>query len=89
MVKQILLAYLVLINALAFFLMLIDKQKAQRGAWRISEATLLGCAFLGGSLGAILGMNLFRHKTKHPKFFIGLPVILAVQCMIGAWLLSR
>ncbi len=83
MLSQILLAYLVLINAIAFLLMLIDKQKARRGAWRIPEATLMGAALLGGSIGAIAGMRLFRHKTKHPKFYIGLPAILAVQ-IIGA-----
>ena len=59
--------------------MLIDKQKARRGAWRIPEATLMGVAILGGSIGAIAGMRLFRHKTKHPKFYIGLPCILAAQ----------
>lgn len=59
--------------------MLIDKQKARRGAWRIPEATLMGVAVLGGSIGAIAGMRLFRHKTKHPKFYIGLPCILAAQ----------
>lgn len=79
MLSQILLAYLVLINAAGFLLMLIDKQKARRGAWRIPEATLMGVAVLGGSIGAIAGMRLFRHKTKHPKFYIGLPCILAAQ----------
>ena len=79
MLLKILLAYLVLINAAAFLLMLIDKQKARRGAWRIPEATLMGAAILGGSIGAIAGIRLFRHKTKHPKFYIGLPAILAAQ----------
>lgn len=79
MLSQILFAYLVLINAAGFLLMLIDKQKARRGAWRIPEATLMGVAVLGGSIGAIAGMRLFRHKTKHPKFYIGLPCILAAQ----------
>lgn len=79
MLSQILLAYLVLINAGGFLLMLIDKQKARRGAWRIPEATLMSVAILGGSIGAIAGMRLFRHKTKHPKFYIGLPCILAAQ----------
>ena len=79
MLSQILLAYLILINAIAFLLMLIDKQKARRGAWRIPEATLMGTAILGGSIGAIAGMRMFRHKTKHPKFYIGLPVILTIQ----------
>ncbi len=77
--------YLILINALGFLVMLMDKQKARRKAWRIPEATLMGIAALGGSIGAICGMYLFRHKTKHPKFFIGLPLILILQ--IGAILL--
>lgn len=77
--QQFLTAYLVLVNAAALALMLVDKQKARRGAWRIPEATLLGIAVLGGSIGAIAGMYLFRHKTRHLKFSLGLPLILAVQ----------
>ena len=77
--NQIVITYLVLINAAAFVLMLADKQKARRGAWRIPEATLLGVAIVGGSIGAIAGMQLFRHKTRHWKFRLGLPLILATQ----------
>lgn len=76
---EILLVYLLLINAAAFVLMLADKRKAKQGAWRIPEKTLLGMAAIGGSVGAIAGMYVFRHKTKHPKFYIGLPLILAAQ----------
>ena len=78
-------AYLILINAVALILMLADKQKARKGAWRIPEATLMGVAIMGGSIGAIAGMYLFRHKTRHPKFTLGLPLILAVQI----WLLTQ
>ena len=81
---QLIIAYLVLVNAAAFILMLLDKQKARRSAWRISEATLLGVAVIGGSIGAILGMYLFRHKTRHLKFTLGLPLILAVQVWLFA-----
>ena len=81
---QILTAYLVLVNAAALALMLVDKQKARRGAWRIPEVTLMGVALIGGSLGAIAGMYLFRHKTRHLKFTLGLPLILAVQ----VWLVT-
>lgn len=84
MSHQVLTAYLVLVNAAAFILMLLDKQKARRSAWRISEATLLGVAVIGGSIGAILGMYLFRHKTRHLKFTLGLPLILAVQVWLFA-----
>lgn len=73
------LVYLLLINALGFALMLADKRKAQKNHWRIPEATLMTVAAFGGSLGAIAGMRLFRHKTKHPKFSLGLPVIFATQ----------
>ena len=77
--QQFLTAYLVLVNAAALALMLTDKKKARRGAWRIPEATLLGIAVFGGSIGVIIGMYLFRHKTRHRKFSLGLPLILAVQ----------
>lgn len=89
MLKYIFPAYLIIINAAAFLLMLTDKQKAKRGKWRIPEKTLLGTALLGGSIGAILGMNLFRHKTKHPKFSVGLPLILAGQCIVLIFLLAK
>ena len=79
MLYQILLVYLLLINAAGFLLMLVDKIKAKRNLWRIPEATLMGVAAVGGSIGAIAGMNLFRHITKHAKFYIGLPVILTLQ----------
>ena len=79
MLYQILLVYLLLVNAAGFLLMLVDKIKAKRNLWRIPEATLMGVAAIGGSIGAIAGMNLFRHKTKHAKFYIGLPVILTLQ----------
>ena len=82
MLYQILLVYLLLINAAGFLLMLVDKYKAKRNLWRIPEATLMGVAAMGGSIGAIAGMKLFRHKTKHPKFYIGLPVILALQIVL-------
>lgn len=79
-------AYLVLINAVGLLIMLIDKKKARRGAWRIPERTLMWVALLGGSIGVTAGMYLFRHKTKHPKFYIGLPVILILQAALAAWI---
>ena len=71
--------YLLIINAAGFLLMLVDKFKAKRNLWRIPEATLMGVAAIGGSVGSLLGMYTFRHKTRHLKFTIGIPVILAVQ----------
>ena len=82
MLLQILTTYLVLVNAWSFLLMLADKLKARKGAWRIPEATLIGAALLGGSIGSIAGMYLFRHKTRHIKFALGLPLILAVQLIL-------
>ena len=77
------LIYLCIVNALGFALMLADKIKAKKNLWRIPEATLLGVAVIGGSLGAIAGMRLARHKTKHLKFTVGLPLILAVQILLA------
>ena len=74
--------YLVIINAIGFLSMLVDKQKARKGAWRIPEKTLMSIAAFGGSLGSFLGTQLFRHKTKHPKFYIGIPVLLAAQVLL-------
>ena len=72
-------SYLLLINAVGFVLMLVDKYKARKKLWRIPEATLMGVAALGGCIGCLLGMYTVRHKTKHPKFTLGIPLILALQ----------
>ena len=71
--------YLCIINAASFLFMLADKIKAKKNRWRVPERTLLALCAIGGSLGGYLGMQLFRHKTKHPKFSIGIPIMLAVQ----------
>ena len=72
---QYLMYYLLLINAAAFLLMRTDKLRARKKQWRIPEAVLLLFAALGGSLGATAAMFLFRHKTKHPMFLIGFPIM--------------
>lgn len=77
------LVYLFLINAAGFVLMLADKHKARKNLWRIPEATLLYVATLGGSIGSLLGMYTFRHKTRHRKFSVGIPIILVLQIMLG------
>lgn len=83
------LIYLLAMTVLGFALMAIDKKRAKRrGARRIPEAVLLGLAVLGASFGEVLGMNICRHKTQHPKFFIGLPLILFLQ-LLAAYLLLR
>lgn len=79
---DILIIYLLIINALAFLLMLADKRKAIKKAWRIPEATLLGIAAIGGSLGSLIGMRLFHHKTKHLKFSLGIPLMLAIHILL-------
>ena len=84
-----LITYLLIVNAAAFLFMLADKQKAKANAWRIPEATLLGIAAIGGSLGALVAMRLFRHKTKHPKFFVGLPVLLVLHGVLFIVLFCR
>lgn len=71
--------YLLIINAIAFLLMLGDKKKAQNHSWRIPEWVLMTFAFLGGSFGALIAMNLFRHKTKHDLFTVGIPLLALVH----------
>ena len=83
------LLYLLLINAAAFVLMLVDKVKAKKNRWRISERTLMLSAVLGGSVGALLGMYTFRHKTKHIKFTLGVPAILIIQLALALWLFLK
>ena len=86
---KLLLLYLLIINAAGFLLMLVDKFKARRNLWRIPERTLMGVARLGGSGGCLLGMYAVRHKTQHPKFTIGIPVILAVQIGLAVILMAN
>lgn len=78
--------YLLLVNALGLILMLADKHKARKNLWRIPEATLMTVAAIGGSIGCLLGMNAFRHKTKHLKFTIGIPVIIVCQILLAVLL---
>ena len=75
--------YLIGINLIAFLAMYIDKRRAQYGKWRIKEHTLFVLAFLGGSIGAIIGMYTFRHKTQKARFFIGFPVILIAEVVLA------
>ena len=77
--------YLAVINLAGFLCMALDKKKARRNKWRIPEATLFLFAIFGGSLGCLLGMRVFHHKTQKPKFYIGIPIILAVQLVVLAY----
>ena len=78
--------YLLAINIVSFFLYGIDKYKAKKNKWRISEATLLMIAVIGGSIGAWVGMRLWHHKTMHKKFKYGIPVIIVMQIALATYL---
>ena len=78
-IRLILIAYLCVVNIVAFAMFGIDKKRARKHQWRISEKALFISAIIGGSIGALLGMHIFRHKTKHWYFVIGIPVILIIQ----------
>ena len=81
--------YLVAINIIGFLAMFIDKQKAKRGSWRIPEKTLFFLTFLGGGVGTIAGMYLFRHKTKKMRFTVGFPVILITEiALVIYWIIQ-
>ena len=84
---KLLLVYLLTVNAAGFILMLVDKYKAKKNLWRIPEAWLMGVALVGGSLGILWGMYSARHKTKHLKFTLGIPVIFAIQVVLAVLLI--
>ena len=85
---NIILGYLLAINIASFFLYGIDKYKAKKGRWRISEAILLLMAVIGGSIGAWAGMRLWHHKTMHKKFKYGIPIIIIMQVSLVVYLHS-
>ena len=82
----VLLVWLAAINLVTFAVYGIDKAKAKRGTWRVPEKTLFLLPLLGGSLGALLGMRVFHHKTKHWYFVWGIPLILLAQLALAVWL---
>ena len=81
--------WLIAINLVTFAVYGADKRRARRGAWRVPEKTLFLLPVLGGSVGALLGMRVFRHKTKHWYFVWGVPAILLAQLALAVWLLCR
>ena len=89
MIQTVLLIWVLAWTLIAFALMGIDKWKAKHDSWRIPEKTLFLSAILGGSVGALAGMFLFRHKTKHLSFTVGMPLILAVQIVLVLLLAFR
>ena len=78
--------YLLVINIITFLAMWIDKRKAKKGSWRISEKALFTLVLLGGGVGGILGMYVFRHKTQKPRFVVGFPFILLFEIAAGIFL---
>lgn len=85
----IILAYLVIMNIVGVAVMGIDKSKAKCGAWRIKEATLFLVSLIGGSIGTWAGMYIFRHKTKHIYFVIGMPLILILHIALAVFLFNK
>lgn len=79
MILEAIVIYLAAINVITFIMFGADKARAVKGRWRISESALILAALLGGSIGALAGMRIFHHKTKHRKFTVGIPVILVLQ----------
>lgn len=86
--SNVILIYLLTVNAIGFLLMTVDKYKAKKNLWRIPESTLMTVAIIGGSIGSLIGMYTVRHKTKHLKFTVGIPVILVLQIAAVIWILT-
>ena len=80
--------YIILINIIGFFIMLIDKKKAENGKWRIQEKTIFMVTILGGGIGTILGMYIFRHKTRVDYFTVGVPLIMIMQAVVIFYLMN-
>ena len=88
-IQKIIIIYLTSINVATFITYGIDKLKAKRSKWRIREASLLLLAVLGGSIGALLGMKVWHHKTMHKKFQLGIPLIIVAQIALVIWIISK
>lgn len=77
--NTLVLLYFFIINLVGFLLMLVDKRRSINREWRISERTLFIVSIIGGAIGSYVGMQIFRHKTKHLKFTVGIPIIIIIQ----------
>nr|WP_313128548.1 DUF1294 domain-containing protein [Anaerocolumna sp.] len=86
---KVVILYLIILNVVGFFSMGVDKKRAKNNEWRIKEKTLFFIAIIGGSAGSLLGMKVYRHKTKHTAFVIGMPIILIVQILLVVFLFYR
>ena len=89
MIQNLIVLYLIIINAVGLLLMLADKRAAKKSAWRIPEARLMHLALSGGCFGIFLGMQLFRHKTRKPRFTVLVPLIMAGYTLAIAWLMRN
>ena len=87
--REVMFGYLLIINIFTFLLYGADKYKARRGEWRIKETVLLGLAAIGGSPAAWIAMYMFHHKTKKPKFYLGVPVLLTIHVLLWFFVLGR
>lgn len=87
--RYIIFYYVIIINLVTLIVFGVDKYKAKKGAWRIPEATLFILSIAGGSFGALCAMFLFRHKTQHWTFLIGIPLILVIQIVLTVMLVMR
>ena len=85
----VLLVWLAVINLLTFIIYGADKRRARKGKWRVPEKTLFLLPLLGGSIGALLGMRVFHHKTKHWYFVWGIPAILLAQIALAVWIYTK
>lgn len=85
---KIILIYLLIINLVGFFIMFIDKSRAVHKEWRIPEKTLMFVSLIGGSIGMFAGMHIFRHKTKHIKFTLGVPFIFIIELITAVYLIK-
>ncbi|WP_331665352.1 DUF1294 domain-containing protein [Anaerocolumna sp.] len=88
-IYKVVILYLIILNVVGFFSMGVDKKRAKNNEWRIKEKTLFFIAIIGGSAGSLLGMKVYRHKTKHTAFVIGMPIILIVQILLVVFLFYR
>lgn len=86
---EILYIYLVIVNAAAFMVMGIDKRRAHRHKWRVSESSIFLIGIIGGGLGVLLGMRFFHHKTKHLKFTLGIPIVVLTNILLFGYVLQK
>lgn len=85
---QMIIIYMILINIVTFWMFGHDKRQARNRGWRVPEKTLFLLAAAGGSIGTIIGMRTFRHKTRHWTFCLGMPLILGAQCLAAWWIFA-